>query len=457
MENDYNKRLSSLSLDGGNDVSYSKGHDDYSNIRDSMSVYSDIGLDTDFRRYTLPSDAQIKSSRLPSWMTYNIPTPSTSRSNSKSSKSSRSSILSDDSVTPVSPTNYSSPVSLPERSSTAIKHGHERTLSSASSASPTTHITHPPPRTSSLNYGLHNDHNRLTDKTNGFSNSPVDRSQSDPIHKKKKSILPMITRIKQTAEFHLGKYKVTEPPEPPKQLLIPSLYIEENNCCDESSTLTSHLAQQDMETQSMPASSESPTLDSSSSSLRVSTTSNDNNNCTLRRRSSCPSKPIEQIKKKEPVVSSPTSESSSSRSSIITTTINSNNNNKKKKRESYNTPSTPTSLSSPRPPSSSLALDMMWTSSTLPFNDSHKHHLNDVYDHNNELILSFKQIKPRSVPLKRKTCGKGEKNVLSVWHDSLVDLLKKEKETKHNVNNIDHMVINKKKNAQSSFLLLLLI
>ncbi|CAO3632867.1 unnamed protein product [Cunninghamella echinulata] len=447
MENNYSKRLSSLSLDGGQKViSYSKGDD--VDHKDSLSVYSDIGAEMDYRRYTLPSDMPTK---MPSWMSpYNIPTPSASRSNSKSSKSSRSSIISEDSMTPISPISYTPPPSTHPPHSSSVSKSHQRSSSLAN----VPHINHPPPRTTSLNY------NHFTDKTNDYNNT-VNRSQSDPLHNKKnKTLLPMITRIKNTAEAHFGKnkYKPLDPPEPPKQLLIPSLCIEEEYNDNYASSSPAICLQQqqykendddgdnddDGEEKAMKKNVSSSTLKISTSTSSTANTNNNNNNgCTIRRRSSCPPKPIDQLKK-ENETDSPSSPTPSTSSTC--SLVSSLQQKRKKHRESYHSPSTSTSFTSPRPPSSSLAIDMMWTSSSLP---EQKPHPCDVYDHNKDKILSFSKMNPRSVPLKRRTCGKNEKKVLAVWHDSLVDLLKKEEHTKHNISNINHMVMIN--NVQSSY------
>ncbi|KAI9300816.1 hypothetical protein BJ944DRAFT_243847 [Cunninghamella echinulata] len=445
MENNYSKRLSSLSLDGGQRViSYSKGDDD--DHKDSLSVYSDIGAEMDYRRYTLPSDMPTK---MPSWMSsYNIPTPSASRSNSKSSKSSRSSIMSEDSMTPISPISYTPPPSIHPPHSSSVSSSHQRSSSLAN----VPHVNHPPPRTTSLNY------NSFTDKTNDYNNA-VNRSQSDPLHNKKnKTLLPMITRIKNTAEAHFGKskYKPLDPPEPPKQLLIPSLCIEEEHHDNYALSSPAPCLQQqykekynddddnnDNDDNDDDGEEKTINKNASSSTLKISTLaslSTDNNNnggYTLRRRSSCPPKPIDQLKKGNETdsPSSPTPSMSSTCS-----LVSSLQQKRKKHRESYHSPSTSTSFTSSRPPTT-LAMDMMWTSSSLP---DQKPHPCDVYDHNKNIVLSFSKMNPRSVPLKRRTCGKNEKKALSIWHDSLVDLLKKEEHTKHNISNINHMTPDKR-------------
>lgn len=52
----------------------------------------------------------------------------------------------------------------------------------------------------------------------------------------------------------------------------------------------------------------------------------------------------------------------------------------------------------------------------------------DVYDEEQQCVLSFSTMKPRSRPLRRKTSGKREKRALRAWHDTLVALLKAEQD-----------------------------
>ncbi|ORX51318.1 Dbl homology domain-containing protein [Hesseltinella vesiculosa] len=48
----------------------------------------------------------------------------------------------------------------------------------------------------------------------------------------------------------------------------------------------------------------------------------------------------------------------------------------------------------------------------------------DVYE-DDECLVAFSELKPRTVPLKRKTSDRRERKMLGVWHDSLVETLEK--------------------------------
>ncbi|KAI8060078.1 hypothetical protein BC940DRAFT_337909 [Gongronella butleri] len=151
----------------------------------------------------------------------------------------------------------------------------------------------------------------------------------------------------------------------------------------------------------------------------------------LRRRSSCPCKLQRSDSQADEdeldddsstdatqIVDSPRTISPTFRSSTTTASSQSSNWSRQSSSIFSSRQSSTIATDSPASPYSSL----FTTSLSL---DSHKHvQPHDVYD-NGQCIFAFSDLKSRTVPLKRKTSGRRERKMLTVWHDNLVELVKK--------------------------------
>ncbi|KAI8333306.1 Dbl homology domain-containing protein [Chlamydoabsidia padenii] len=201
-----------------------------------------------------------------------------------------------------------------------------------------------------------------------------------------------------------------DPPEPPPQLLITALHYHNQNVKKKSAS-HNNLQQQQTSHEKDPA-TKSPPL--SPSICHQEQPTRDDNKLTLddasyprRRRSSCPSKYFTNITVQESV--------------MLQSFCSSVNSPQHEPRTSSSSPPSKTAgittTSSP-PPSTITTSSTSSSSSTLA--------QPDVYDVDNQCILAFSTMKPRSRPLRRRTSGKKEKKAFRVWHDTLVESLKSE-------------------------------
>ncbi|KAI8099002.1 Dbl homology domain-containing protein [Halteromyces radiatus] len=341
----------------------------------------------ELRRISLPADAY-KRSKFTSWIQYNLPTPPSSRTNSNSSSHRRSvksiSSIKSTSSDPSSPIS-SSPISSSPTSSSPTN-SEPSSVHISYETSPPHHPT-PPPRSSSLQINP----TTTTTTTTGSRLLPQRSTSSSSRHKKKKRLLPLVSRIRLCPTERARLATSIEPPEPPPQLLLSAIHCEEQEYTKRKSASQNDIEQQhdgDMTTSSASSSIVTPTTPTSTQTfcwydtqnpLSLSAFSGDtSNHSPLRRRSSCPSKPTKDIN---------TPECAMMRSFVS---------------------SAKSSSPLPMSPTSSLPVD------------------NDVFDNNQQCVLSFSAMKPRTRPLKRRTSGKRERKALQVWHDSLVESLKNE-------------------------------
>ncbi|KAI8335090.1 Dbl homology domain-containing protein [Chlamydoabsidia padenii] len=350
MANDIEGRFSCLGLSDNNRP-------------DSMIQIGDME-EKELRRISLPTDPY-RRSKFASWVQYNLPTPPSSRNNSRGSRSSSgrssmSELTSSPTISPtISPTSCHAPP-LPPIAPVPT--------TSVSSSSTTTTTTMSPPRSTSL----------IFKQQDQERHAPL-RSMSEPNQqKKKKRFLPLVSRLRLSTSDKLGKKQQQQqqdqqrpsinPPEPPPQLLMSALH------CNDQDKKQKSLSQNDLDQQPFERSSTPASLswfDSQQESvLDLSLMGNKNR---IRRRSSCPPRPLDPTTPEESVMM-----------------------------RSFASPA----LMSPASPYLAPPEE-------------------DVYDKEQRCLLSFSAMAPRSRPLRRRTSGKREKKAFRAWHDSLVDSLKK--------------------------------
>ncbi|CAO3595970.1 unnamed protein product [Absidia cylindrospora] len=338
------------------------------------------------RRIPLPADAHPKS-KFASWVHDNLPS-SPCRNNSHGSRASVKSSSSDPTSAPL-PTPTTSPTSidtpqLPTPTATESIPLPPRTTSLQSSALSVSIEAHEEQRETTLQ-----------------SISALDQE------KKKKRFLPLVSRIRLGPGDRSSKKTLSiNPPEPPPQLLLSALHCNDQDVIDKYTTAGSpHDYDHQSETTSSPSItplasiSESPTSfywaekenmglpfpnEESSNNSNLSTATDPS--LRVRRRSSCPLMSLNHTATQQESVMMQ-SFCSSIPASIHTTPVNHH-------------PSSP--------PLSAVA--------------------QDVYDDEQQCVLSFSTIKPRSQPLRRRTSGKREKRALRAWHDTLVASLKAEQD-----------------------------
>ncbi|ORZ13473.1 hypothetical protein BCR42DRAFT_418382 [Absidia repens] len=350
-----------------------------------------------FRRISLPPDAYRKS-KFASWVHDNLPS-SPCRNNSHGSRASVKSSSSD-------PTSASLPTPTTSPTSTDTP---QLPTPTATESIPL------PPRTTSLQSSA------LSVSTKAHEEQGETTFPSMPTpdqEKKKKRFLPLVSRIRLGPGDRSSKKTVSiNPPEPPPQLLLSALHCSDQDVMERYSTAGSpYYSDSQSETTSSPSItpmasiSESPTsfywAEKEGMGLSFTNEENNSNNdneshnlstamdpsLKVRRRSSCPLMSLRHSTTPQESVMMQ-SFCSSIPASINTTTANMTNHH-------HHHPSSPPSLTVAQ----------------------------DVYDDEQQCVLSFSAIKPRSQPLRRRTSGKREKRALRAWHDTLVASLKAEQD-----------------------------